>query len=291
MINIILALLFSTLIMVSFKLFDRFRIDTIQAITVNYIVAVAAGLLSYRGEIKASEILSLPWLYHGMFIGCFFILVFFVFATSSRKVGIAITAVSSKMSVVIPVLVGVFILKNDHFTVVKIIGIVIALVAFYLTFKKKEPIDLKKRYFLLPVLLFLGNGTNDSMMSYTNFTFNTNSQNETTLLLIVIFSTALILGLGITFWRSVIMKHPVFIRNIVAGAILGILNYLSTYYFFKSLDLYPNSVFFPVFNAGIVSLSALTGFLVFREKLRTINWIGIMAAIAAIIIIALSDGK
>jgi multidrug transporter EmrE-like cation transporter len=36
-------------------------------------------------------------------------------------------------------------------------------------------------------------------------------------------------------------------------------------------------------------MSALTGFFVFREKLRTINWIGIGLAIVAIVIIALAD--
>lgn len=285
MISIIFALLFSTLIMVTFKLFERFRIDTIQAITVNYLVAVTIGILSYQGEIKPAEIIALPWIINGLIIGCFFILVFFVFATSARKVGIAITAVSSKMSVVIPVIIGVTILKNDTLTALKITGIIIALVAFYLTFKKKERIDLKKRYFLLPVLLFLGNGTNDSMMSYTSFSHQINELNQTPLLLIIIFGTALIIGIMITLSRSISTGEPFMAKNFAAGVILGFLNYYSTYYFFKSLDLYPNSVFFPVFNAGIVSLSALVGYIVFREQLRLVNWLGIVLAIIAILII------
>jgi drug/metabolite transporter (DMT)-like permease len=288
MINIILALLFSTLIMVTFKLFDRFKIDTMQAITFNYMVAVISGLVSYQGAISPQEFARMPWFINGIVIGCFFIAVFFVFATSSRKVGIAITAVSSKMSVVIPVLAGVFLLRNDHFTLVKVIGIILALIAFYLTFKRKEKINLSKGYFILPLLLFLGNGTNDTLMSITSFTHQTNQLGQTTALLIVVFSTALVIGAVITLGRYIFRKKMIQGRNIIAGIILGLFNYLSTYYFFKSLDLYPNSVFFPVFNAGIVSLSALTGFLVFREKLRPINWAGIVAAIIAIIVIALA---
>ncbi|MFO7721716.1 MAG: hypothetical protein R6V49_00690 [Bacteroidales bacterium] len=289
MINIVLALLFSTLIMVTFKLFDKFRIDTLQAITVNYLVAVIAGLVSYQGDLSPRGFIAMPWFINGIVIGCFFIAVFFVFATSSRRVGIAITAVSSKMSVVIPVLAGVFLLRNDHFTLIKVTGIALALVAFYLTFKKKEKIDISKGYFFLPILLFLGNGTNDTLMSFTSFTHQTNQLGQTTPLLIVVFSTSLVIGLFISAGRYLLLKQRISSRNIIAGIMLGLFNYLSTYYFFRSLNLYPNSVFFPVFNAGIVSLSALTGYLVFREKLRPVNWIGIATAIAAIVIIALAD--
>jgi drug/metabolite transporter (DMT)-like permease len=292
MINILLALLFSTLIMVTFKLFDRFRIDTLQAITFNYLVAVVSGVVSYKGALSPAGFFSMPWFQNGLLIGCFFIAVFFVFATSSRRVGIAITAVSSKMSVVIPVLAGVFLLKNDHLTIIKVIGIILALIAFYLTFKKKEKINLSKGYFVLPVLLFLGNGTNDTLMSYTSFTHQTNQLGHTTPLLIVVFTTALLIGSAIMLGRYIIYRKGIQGRNVIAGIILGLFNYLSTYYFFRSLNIYPNSVFFPVFNAGIVSLSAITGFLVFREKLRVINWIGIVAAILAIIVIALAgDGN
>jgi len=183
-------------------------------------------------------------------------------------------------------MVGVIILKNDTLNAVKIAGIITALVAFYLTFKKKEKIDLKKKYFLLPLLLFVGNGTNDSLQSYTTHTFGTNTQNQTTLLLIVVFGTALIIGAAISSWRFFVMKIPFKPRNLVAGTILGLLNFLSTYFFLRSLDFFPNSVFFPVFNTGIVAMSALTGLLLFKENLRPINKAGIVLAIIAIIIIA-----
>lgn len=286
MINISLAILFSTFIMVLFKLFDRFKVDIVQAITINYLIAVILGVVTYTGELSATDVISLPWIYHGMVIGCFFILVFFVFANSAQKVGIAITAVSSKMSVVIPIIVGILILKNDSLTLFKTVGIILALMAFYLTFKKDEKIDLKKRYFLLPVLLFLGNGTNDSLMSFTSFTYQVDGLNQTTLLLTVIFSTALILGIFISIYRR--LAHGVTFqkRNIIPGILLGIFNFFSTYFFFVSLHLYTNSVFFPIFNAGIVSMSALVGYFVFREQLRRINWIGILMAIVAIVVIA-----
>jgi len=286
MINLPLAILFSTLIMVTFKLFERFRIDNLQAITVNYIVAVGLGLLTYRGELSPSEVTELPWFPYAALIGVFFILVFFVFATSARKVGIAITAVSSKMSVIIPVLTGVIIMRNDTLNGIKIAGILTALIAFYLTFKKKEPVNLKKGYVFLPLLLFLGNGTNDSLQSFTTHTFGVNILNQTTLMLTVVFGSALTIGIILSLWRHLVMKVPLRRRNIPAGIILGLFNFYSTYFFLRSLDFFPNSVFFPVFNAGIVTMSALTGLLLFKEQLRPVNKFGIVLAIIAIIVIA-----
>lgn len=287
--TLILALTFSTLIMVTFKLFERYRIHTLHAITMNYVVALGCGILMMPVHIIPSEIVTLPWFHYGLIIGVFFIMTFFVFATSARKVGIAITAVSSKMSVVIPVIAGVILLKNDTLSLLKIAGILIALIAFYLTFKKKEPVNLRRRYALLPVLLFLGNGTNDTLQSFVTNVYGISKSGHVPVLLIIIFATALCIGLLVTGYQRIILGVLIQKRSVLAGVLLGLLNYFSTYFFLMTLDKLPNSVFFPVFNAGIVTLSALTGFFVFREKLRPVNWVGIGLAIAAIIIIALTD--
>jgi uncharacterized membrane protein len=47
------------------------------------------------------------------------------------------------------------------------------------------------------------------------------------------------------------------------------------------------SVFIPIMNISVVGLSSIIGFLVFKEKLRRINWIGIFLAFIAILFIAL----
>ena len=81
-------------------------------------------------------------------------------------------------------------------------------------------------------------------------------------------------------------KRPVSYKTIIAGTILGLLNFGSTFYILKSMGVYESAVVFPVANAGIVSLSALTGYILFREKLSRMNWAGILLAILAILLIA-----
>jgi uncharacterized membrane protein len=67
-----------------------------------------------------------------------------------------------------------------------------------------------------------------------------------------------------------------------------LLNWYSTLYFLKGLDIFQVSFFVPVFNVGVVALSAITGYMVFKEKLSRMNWIGIVLAILAIVLIAQS---
>ncbi|MEA3476964.1 MAG: EamA/RhaT family transporter, partial [Bacteroidota bacterium] len=71
-----------------------------------------------------------------------------------------------------------------------------------------------------------------------------------------------------------------------AGIILGLINFGSTYYIIKSMASFESSVVFPIVNVGIVSLSTLTGFFIFREKLSWINWLGIFLSLTAIMLIA-----
>ncbi|MEI7596753.1 MAG: EamA/RhaT family transporter [Bacteroidota bacterium] len=288
MIYIFLCILLSTLIFVTFKLFDRFKVNNFQAITINYLIACVFGYITVDSNLSFNQITELPWLPNGIVIGILFIVVFNIFALSAQKAGVAITAVSSKMSVILPVALG-FIVFKEHIIWLKVIGIVFALLAFYLTFKKDKTAVIDKKYMLLPLILFFGNGINDTTMSFTKKTFGIATDNDVMLLLNVIFTTSLIIGVVYISISIIRGKVKLELKNIYAGIILGLLNYASTFYFFKSLSLYDNSVFFPIFNVSIVAMSAIIGFLVFKERLKLINWAGILLAIAAILLIAFAE--
>jgi multidrug transporter EmrE-like cation transporter len=83
-----------------------------------------------------------------------------------------------------------------------------------------------------------------------------------------------------------VLKQKLQLKSVLAGILLGILNFLSTYYFFKGVETIESAIFFPVLNTGIVSLSALIGYFVFKEQLNKINWLGIVIALGTIVFIA-----
>lgn len=283
MIYLTLAILTSTSIVIVFKLFERFNISILQAITVNYLTASGFGYLSSETSFRVTEIPEHPWFASALIVGFTLIVAFNLYALSAQHAGIAVTAISSRMSVVVPVLFG-FLLFGDSTGWPKLAGILLALVAFYFTSKKETSGQMNTRYFYLPVFLFLAFGANDTMLKMAEHYF---INDDFTPFLATAFAAALVLGtLVLVFkWRS---GHEKFqYKNVVAGIILGLLNWYSTLYFLKGIDVSEVSVFIPAFNTGVVVLASLVGITLFGEKLSKKNRIGIFLAILAIFFLSL----
>ena len=282
MFYLIFAIITSSIIFVLFKMFSTFKVNVFQAITVNYLVACLLGYFTSDQKLIPSEVLTSNWFPYAVLAGVFLIATFYIYGISTQKVGIAITSVSGKMSVVIPVLVG-FIMFKEDFNWMRIIGIVLAMAAFYLTMMRTTAQKAESRYLILPVLLFLGNGINDSVFKisqelYINGNF--------TSFLIIAFSVSLLIGLLVMIPRMIILKLKVTWVSILAGTILGLFNWFSTYFFLVGLSRFDVSVFVPVFNVSIVAIAAIIGYLFYKEKLSPVNIIGIVLAIISIVLMA-----
>jgi len=283
MLYLIATILLATAIFIIFRLFKQLEIDNLQAITMNYVVASSFGFLVYDKPFQPSQISEADWFPLVFLIGLMFIGVFFLFALSSQKAGVAITAVSAKMSVVIPAAAG-FLLFGDAFSWIKVSGIAVALAAFYFTFKKKGSMITDYAALILPVFLFLGTGTNDLLMKYIEFHM---VHGDLMLLLSCIFGVALIVGLSALIFKVITGRTQLKARNFVAGFLLGFVNFGSTYFLFRSMEYFDSSLMFPIRNTGVVSLSALAGLFFFKEYLSRTNWLGIALAILAILSIAI----
>ncbi|MBK7668019.1 MAG: hypothetical protein IPJ32_12200 [Sphingobacteriaceae bacterium] len=75
----------------------------------------------------------------------------------------------------------------------------------------------------------------------------------------------------------------------IGGIILGIPNYFSIFFILKSLEanIFTSAQLFPVLNISNVVLTALVGFLVFKEKLSAQNLLGVLLAVISILLITL----
>jgi len=278
------ALAFSSCIFFTFRYFDKFGISILPAITVNYLMASAFGYFSGWDTATAVSMTHQSWFLMAMLTGVTFILTFFVFAVSTQKVGVAMTVVSGKMSVVLSVAVG-FLLLAEPLSFVQIIGIIAALVAFYLTNLGRGEIKVEKKYLYLPALIFFGTGANDSLMKLSGVYY---PDRDAIQFLTVTFFTAFTIGFGILVYLVYRNSLKITWRDIPAGVLLGIFNWYSTYFFIKGLYVLPISLFVPVFNAALVFIAAVAGYFFFGEKLSVVNRIGIVLAILAIAAIAFS---
>lgn len=290
MIFLLLSILSSTIIFVVFKLYKRFKVNTLQAIVVNYFIACTVGFVGYIDS--SEEIIRIPsesWFGGTLFLGAMFISVFYLAAITTQRSGMAVVSVATKMSVAIPVFLGIFLYKEST-GFFKLLGITLALIAVYLTsIKSEEGLKIKKRNLIFPLMVFLGSGIIDTTINFLeNFYV---SETDVGLFSTTIFGVAGIIGIFILLFQAIVGKLEITWKNIAGGIALGIPNYFSIYFLVMALRSpgFENSVLFTLNHVGIVIASTLVGILFFKEVLLPKNWIGLALAIISILLVANSQ--
>jgi drug/metabolite transporter (DMT)-like permease len=293
MLHLILCILFTTVIFVIFRLFRTYRIETFQAIVVNYVTASVCAFIFKTSDFDFINIFGKQWIYLSLLLGVLFITVFNIMALTTQKYGVSVASVISKMSLVIPVIAAYY-LYNDSFNWVKTVGIVLAMAAVYLINVRKENnkdlgIRTKAAILLLPVALFLGNGLIDTLIKVSQEFFVPPGERE--FFISSLFGSAAVAGIIAMIYRKIAKAKTFEQKSITGGFVLGIVNFFSLFFLLKALETpaLESSVVFPVLNVGIVFLSAVAGFFMFKEHLSVKNIIGIACAITAIIFIASSE--
>lgn len=286
MLDLALSIFFSSILFVIFKLFSTYRVQTSYAIIVNYVVACIVGLSYFEGPVAFAEIPRKAWFPGTLLMGVLFILVFNLMARTSQKMGVSVASVATKMSLAIPVLLGV-VLYKEQLGLLKILGILLALAAVYFTSVRDSKIVIEKRELVLPLLVFLGSGVIDASIKFMEETRLPGE--EFPLFSATVFAAAATVGILYTLVRS--LKHPLQVnyRNLLGGLALGIPNFFSIYFLLRALqnEVLNSASIFTINNVAIVMFSTLLGILLFRERISLINWMGVVMAMASILLVAL----
>ncbi len=287
MIYLLLSILASTTIFVVFKLFERYQINTLQAIVANYITACFCGLLSHHPTVEITKITPYKWVYGAIALGFLFIAVFNLMALTAQRNGLSVASVASKMSVVIPVVFGLY-AYNESISFQKVFGIILALIAVYLAAIKTRTSINFKQGLLLPFLLFLGSGIIDTSIKYLETTYV--AKNDIPIFSATIFGCAAIIGIVILVYKAFSNTFKFELKNGIGGIILGIINYYSIFYLLKALqfDGLESSTLFTVNNVAIVMASTLVGLFLFKESISKKNWLGISLAVISIVLVTLA---
>jgi len=284
------SILFTSYLTISFKILERFDIPILQAIVVNYFICVITGSVVNGSWPVDKTTIHQPWLPWSLVLGSMFIILFNVFAYTTQKLGVAVASVANKLSLVIPFVFSIY-LYNEEWTWLKITGIVLALLAVVFTCyparQRERSRSLNKAYyFFLPVILFVGSGLMDTIVKYVEQThLNESNYND---FLIAAFVIAALIGFLIMGVLLITRKIKFDRRSILAGIAIGIPNYFSIWFLVNVLKQYKgnSSAIIPINNMGIVLLSSVLAWLMFKEKLSALNWVGIILALAAIALIA-----
>ena len=290
MLYLILAILFSTGVFVAMRLFERFKLDNHQALMWNYVFAAGTGFLLCKEFDTPAQLVAEPWFGLSLITGFWFIFTYLLMTASTQRTGVTVTSLSSKLSVVLPTLAGVF-LFHERLNFVATMGIVMALVALVLVVggKKGNAInhgDAKhcvSTMGLLPLFIFFGTGTGDILMKLTE---QRNGGNMGFMIAFIYF-IAMLFGILIVVYDLVQGKSKWQWKSALGGIGLGVINFFSTFCVYNAMRCFDNVVLFPIYNIGVVSVTALTGWLLFKEKLTWKNYLGLAIAIIAVILITL----
>ena len=280
---LLLSIAFSTFINLIFRWFKDFNVNKFQAIIVNYVVCFIIGfslsthqdILSYVHE---------QWFIYCILLGFLFIAIFFSMALTTEKLGISVTAVSGKMSVVIPILFAYFFAKED-ITLLFVIGLILSILSIYFITVKKE-LHIDKRYLILPVIVFLGGGMIDTSLKVLQQAYSEDIPLST--ISYSIFLGAFIAGTSIYLVKEKANFSSWEWKSVKAGVALGVPNYFSIFFLLSAIEGFSvkSAFVFGVNNVGVVLVSTLLSVLIFKEKLEPKNQWGLLLAVLSIAIIS-----
>ena len=285
MIFLLLSILTSTCLVLIFKIFELFKINIFQAIVFNYLVATSVGVFFTGIATYFDAHTSHNYMAWAAFQGSLFIGLFVIIGITTQTMGVAVASVASKMALVMPVLMGVF-LYAEPLSATKIMGLLLALVAVLLcsikpTHGATTPEKAGKNW-TYPLIIFVGSGIADSLVGFAQKKILL--PNQAAAYTTLTFASAASIGTAYLCYLLLTKKQIFEPKNLIAGIGLGIVNYFSLFCLLQALKLSKmgSAGIFAINNVGIVLFSSLCAYLFFKEKLSKLNLLGVFLAISAI---------
>ncbi|QJD80769.1 EamA/RhaT family transporter [Spirosoma rhododendri] len=306
MLFLLLSIVLSVLLLLNFRLFPRYDINTFQAIVFNYPVCFLTGwLLMPAGESTPGQSFSIDlhqtWTWMAFALGVGFIVTFLLAGASTQRMGITVTSLANNLSLVIPVCFSLFVFSSGNaarFDALNYIGLVLAIVAVGLsTYRPSAPVAAtegpapdsspKTRRslgaVLLPVAVFLCYGATNTTINYMNINYIPSADKTVQVTLTMVLG-AIVAGAVMLLIRLVRGQETLQLRSLVGAVTLGIPNFLSFYTLLLALSAFGGNgaLVYPIYNIGVILVASAVAGLFFQEKLSTANRVGLGLAVLAI---------
>lgn len=286
MLYLLLSILSSLLILVVFKISGKYNIKVIQPIIINYFVASALGY--FISGLSPQEIMQIPttWILPAILIASLYVFTFFLIGYSTRKAGMVLTTIASKMSFVFPMFFSILIDPNDNYSNTKLILLIMAIIAVLLSVYKKRTKSIDSLFIIfLPFIIFVLMGFADSLIKFAQNSF-VKDEEKSSLFSFIIFSFAALWGIILIFLQKN-KKEMLQPKVLITGILLGIFNFGSLYFLINALNdlTFNNSLVFALNNMGVVLFSIILALTFFKEKVTNLNKIGIALSLITFVTI------
>ncbi len=292
----LLAITGSSLLVIILRIIKARGLDSTMAVTVNFAVA-GAITMAFGPNGVDHTIAGAPWLWMAVLSGVSFMATLLVNALSVARAGVAITTISWRAAMAIPV-VFAFVVLGEEATAMKIVLLIVLAFSLGLMLSGGSSVEPGpggkagggERTWLspavmLPVAVFILGGVGDTMIQYSRKRLVTDD--ESMLFISVVSFFAFVCGVAVWLWEN---RHCLRFpsgKTIMWGVALGAANGVCFLGMMQALATMEASLFYPLYYAGGVVVSTVVGVLAFREHLTVRNYAGIAVALAAIVLLAI----
>lgn len=285
---LLLCIFCNVILAVIFKYFSAYRVDNLNAIITNYIVCVLTASVVLGTFSVPLDLFQKPWWIYSFMLAVLFIVGFNIMALSFQKSGVALTVIIQKMSLIVPASFAIA-FYNESFGLYKGMGILLALVAVVLvnipSKDDEEQFSLMNKLILYPLITFVLSGIIEVILYYVEVANLVGD--EGIMFTASSFGQAAVLGACYSIYRMFKQGIKPGLKELVGGIVLGVPNFMSIYLLVYLLSKgWQGSILFPTNSIGILLLTALIGFIFYREKASMLKIAGMILGVLAIVFLS-----
>lgn len=275
MFNLIMTIICSTSIALILKQNDTKEGHPVVLLMGNYLIATILGFVFMANA--GQFLFNLEVFLFGAVLGSVFVISFFLFTKGVSIAGAALSTVSSRLSVIIPILLSIFIYSETP-EVFQLSGFVFAIVTiffFYRSLKSMSKGGMTISDYLILSILLLGIGLGDFGLKVFQ---HWRIPDEKPFFLFSIFFFAFIYTSAYVFIR----KIKIDISTLKRGAVLGIPNIFSSFFLLGALNDLPAIIVYPIANIGIILTTTFGAVLIWKERLNKYGKLALVSGLVAI---------
>ncbi len=276
MVFLLLAILSSAMISIMMRVSADKTSANLSTLAVNYLVCSLLGA-GYAGfdlvMPQISGFFVTLWL--GLVSGVLYMTSLVIFQSNTRKRGIVLSSVFMKLGLLVPIVMSVVLFKEVP-TTAQMVGFAIAIVAIVLINGKKEASGTGFGFGLI-VMLLLSGGADVMAKIFDVYA----PESLSALYLFYTFAMAFVLCVALAVRKK---ERPGF-RELLYGTLIGVPNFFSAKFLLGALTELPAVVVYPSFSVATMLIVTLTGVVVFRERLRKVQWIALAGIIGALVLL------
>ncbi|MDO5652156.1 MAG: EamA/RhaT family transporter [Moraxella sp.] len=305
---LIFAIIASVCVSIFLKMVRGYQWDIAQAILVNYTTALCLCFWLLKPDFSKGVMTTGQGLGIVMALGLLLPSVFIIMAKAVQIAGIVKSDAAQRLALFLPILAA-FVLFGEMITLPKVLGVLLAFVALIcLVYKPSDDNEDNITENDITQIKNINNNQRVLLFNHVKLNQELSQTHASALILLGVwlgygvidilfkqmskqgnaFSGTLFISFGLAWCVMLIYllinKTKWHGKSLISGILLGVLNFFNILFYIKAHQSFKDdpTLVFAGMNIGVISLGAVVGLIIFKEKLTKINLIGIVIGMIAI---------